>query len=77
MQRRTGQSEPCSIEAANQNSVQVQLKLTKVEEDEFGLDGGEELDDEGDGDIDEEQHHHHPLYLSQQPQPEERTACIS
>lgn len=34
--------------------------LTKVEEDEFGLDGRTEFDDEGNGDVDDQQPQHDP-----------------
>lgn len=44
--------------------------LTEVEEDEFGLDGWTEFDDEGDGDVNDEQPQHDPLQLPHHPQPE-------
>ncbi len=49
--------------------VVLWLKLTEVEEDEFGLDGGTQFDDEGDGDVDHQQPQHHPLQLPHQAQP--------
>ena len=51
--------------------------LTEVEEDEFGLDGGKEFDEEGDGDIDDQQHQHDPLQLPHQPQPEDTSDTTS
>lgn len=45
--------------------------LTKVEEDEFGLDGRTQFDDQRDGDVDDQQPQHDPPQLPQQTQPEE------
>lgn len=47
-------------------------ELTKIEEDEFGLDGGTQLDNKGDGDVDQQQPQHQPLQPPQESQPEER-----
>lgn len=47
-------------------------KLTKVQEDEFGLDRGEKFHNDRDGDINEQQKHHDPLYLPHQTQPNEK-----
>lgn len=50
---------------------QLGLKeLTEVEEDELGLDGRAQLDDEGNGNVDEQQPQHHPLQLPHHAQPE-------
>lgn len=46
--------------------------LTEVEEDEFGLDGRTQFDDEGDGDVNEQQPQQDSPQLPQQSQPEER-----
>lgn len=46
--------------------------LTKIEEDEFGLDGGTQFDNKGDGDVDQQQTEHHPFQPPQESQPEER-----
>lgn len=46
--------------------------LTEVEEDEFGLDGRAQLDNEGDGDVNEQQPQQDSPQLPQQSQPEER-----
>lgn len=47
-------------------------ELTKIEEDEFGLDGGTQFDNKGDGDVDHQQPQHQPLQPPQESQPEER-----
>lgn len=47
-------------------------RLTEVEEDEFGLDGRTQFDDDGDGGVDEQQPHDQPPQLRQQAQPGQR-----
>lgn len=46
-------------------------QLTKVEEDEFGLNGGKHLHDDRYGQVDDHQHKEDPLHFTQQPEPEE------
>lgn len=51
-------------------------ELTEVEEDEFGLDGRTQFDDEGDGHIDDQQPQHQPPQLPQKTQPEDTLQLI-
>lgn len=46
--------------------------LTEVEEDEFGLDGRTEFDEDGNGDVEDQQPRHHSLQFPRQTQPESR-----